>query len=423
MIQFLPPSWRTPPLSLLFYVPLLLSYFGLGSLLAPVGMARGTRLFVSGILGITIAHILVISFMPLWLTVGLVLAGGAWAFVQRPGLRWSLRATGLLVLSLWFVFMVFAEDLIGNDGLWIWFAHGRAIFEAGGMYGVDWNAPVHIYAHTDYPKLMGALSAQAAWTTGFWDCRWPKIAILPLLALTQIGFYALPYGNRQVWFANFACLFGIGYLLWNGYMDGYLALAAFLSTGFLSAYLQFPRKDWLWSGLASVGWIAQMKNEGRVLALCFLVCLLFFTRKNRTQWRDVLREPASWLLLFVVLQWAFICWYFEIHNDMAKGFTPSLYFSRVIDPGFWSTFGHFVFKRGMVAPVLLVLLLIVRRGQRAVWFPLGVFALYSLFIVSAYLGTFWDVRDHLQSSFWRVILPLYCILFAAFFNARKQAIH
>ncbi len=357
----------------------------------------------------------------------MVLLGGFWAWIKSYRdthkfvfLKPDIRALGLWALSAWMIFMVLMENILGHDAFHIWFRAGLKLFEAGNLFLIDWKDPVFAsYSHPDYPKLLGILSAQASWVLGLWNDRWPKLGIFPLLAFVQTGFYALPYSNRKTWAACFLLFAGVGYLLWNGYLDGYLALTAFLAVVFLGHFLRSAESGSLWCGISSLALLTQMKNEGLFLACA--VFAAFWASKGRRFFPliPLLKAPAFWILAAPFMLWTVLKTYWGLQSDMSQNFVLATPLARVVDPDFWSLFWHHVSTR---APLPLALFGIVlgaccfrsqTRKDPVIRMTLISFVLYACFIVATYLSTFWMVKSHLESSFWRFVLPLYGIILPA----------
>ena len=229
--------------------------------------------------GILIDYLLVLVFGDLKIasSVGAVLAmaGAGYAVAKLRGKVLNLFAFGwgawlaLLYLALLYVFPIFLDPLHAGDARSIWFFHGKMIHYAGGLTaatGLD--APAVIFSHVDYPKPVGVLAAQIAMLAGFWNEFLPKGSLAVLLLPPMLGIVSFFRGVRlSALFLVVVLFFGAGWHLWNGYMDGYLALYAAVALLFLGRWLDSGSSIDLSAGIMFLGVAMNLKNEGVLFAL------------------------------------------------------------------------------------------------------------------------------------------------------------
>jgi hypothetical protein len=411
--------WMTPPWQIILFPFFLWGLYGLGSLWLPsfVFFRPEERIFLSGCLGVALTQSLVLLGLPIWVSIGAALVGCAVPLIRC---RFTPRAAGLWILAAGTLLMIVGENLLGWDARAIWFFHGQLLYHAGQIFGVAWTNPELTLSHPDYPKGIAILSAQTSTLLGLWNERWPKLALIVLLSLTQTGICATRLSNWKVWLSNFALLAGIGYLMWNGYADGYLAYFTFLAALFFGRYLDEREPAQLWCGLGAVSLMAQTKNEGLVLGVILLALLGLASHGLRTDRSRILRSAGLWLLAAPILIWQTIRVVLGIHNDLGQAFVWTVPLNRLVDPGFWKTLISHWLSRGALMfweLALIGVLALVGWAPRlrgpAARLPISAFFVYACVVFTAYLTTYWPLLDHLRSSFSRVAIPLYTLLLAA----------
>lgn len=175
----------------------------------------------------------------------------------------------ILYLAILYAVPIFLDPLHAGDARSIWFFHGKMIYYAGGLTaatGLD-TAPV-LFSHVDYPKLVGVLAAQTAMLAGFWNEFLPKGSLAVLLLPPLLGVASFFRGIRiSAIFLVALLFFGAGWHLWNGYMDGYLALYAAVALLFLGRWLDAGSRIDLAAGILFLGVAMNLKNEGLLVAL------------------------------------------------------------------------------------------------------------------------------------------------------------
>jgi hypothetical protein len=220
-------------------------------------------------------------------TYALGLVASYLVFLLFPNLKLSLLASAILALCGWIAFFwrrpyilaptrgavlffvlvaliygikMLSHPLLDWDARSIWFFHAKMIYYQGG-FSIDWQNPMYRFANLDYPKLVPVIVAQNSYLIGYWNEFLPKVGLLhflvPLLA-------ALAHLFTRTWsFAIYAvvALLASGSWLWNGYMDGYLALYAGLGFLFFWRWMR-GRPGELFPATVFLLLLPQIKKEG-----------------------------------------------------------------------------------------------------------------------------------------------------------------
>jgi hypothetical protein len=187
--------------------------------------------------------------------------------VSSPTVAWIASA---LLLVLYYV-VILGEPLLHWDARAIWFFHARMIWIGGALTRTaGWTHPSVAFSNPDYPKLVPALAAQLAHVKGYWNDFFPKGSLLIILVPLTLWVFSFWRARPSFLLLVLAFFFSLEAWLWNGYMDGFLALYAGVALLLLGRYVDERRSVDLYSAIAAAGIAANLKNEG----LLFVVSLM-----------------------------------------------------------------------------------------------------------------------------------------------------
>lgn len=244
--------------------------------------------------GLSLSYLLVLCLpLPQAMLVGASLAVLGWLllfFRRLPYLRPPVSkgaATFFLLLLFVYGVKILAEPVRDWDARSIWFFQGKIIFYEKAV-SLDWANPYYRFANLDYPKLLPALAAQSAYLLGYWNEYLPKMGVLHLLVPLAA---ALAHLSARTWSFAFYFLLAMlmpGSWMWNGYVDGYLALYAGLGALFLWRAGEGRRAEILPAAVFLL-LLTQMKKEGvLVLGSVMLAWVIY-----RGRWRDLPHKLPS----------------------------------------------------------------------------------------------------------------------------------
>ena len=371
--------------------------------------------------------VLLLGRLDLVLTAGSLLAVlGLVSFFRSHGsaLRTIARTSWITVcvmlfLALLYSLYIFAEPLTAWDARSIWFFHGKMIFYNDGFTRTaGWTDPAVQFSHIEYPKLAAALSAQFARLAGFWNEHFPKAALLALLVPALFAVQSFFSARRAGWFLLVACLlFGLRWWLWNGYMDGYLALYAALSALYLGRWLDAGDVQDGYAGMICLGMVGDLKTEGTLFILVIAICLiaLRYRLRNTPVFRSSGALPRGfWLLmLFSALGpvlWQLIKWRWGISNAMPLDLARIP--ARLADGSLNLILGTLLLKNGVALALgFFVAVLGAARAYRlrpapSVWLAFLTSVLYFAGMTVVYLATSNELPWHLATSSERTMLPV-----------------
>ncbi len=335
----------------------------------------------------------------------------------------------ILYVILLFVPNIFLLPLSFWDARSIWFFHAKMIFFNQALDEVvGWTDPALGFSLVAYPKLVPVLAAQFAYLAGFWNEHLPKAALLTMLipAVLASSAFIRPPGLSAIYLL--AALFLVaGMWLWNGVIDGYLAVYAALSTLFLGKWFEGSGVRDLYAGILCLGAITSLKNEGVLFCLAVLtsgIILALVRRRTSSSWPAGFRQLRTWLwLAFSLLgiaTWYVLKWKWEIATDPFIDMERLM--TRLSDGSLVVVLEGLLLKQGVAKAMALFLIAAGLVGgfrlhiPPSAWLGSMTAIVYLAGMSAVYLATPFDLGWHIGSSSVRTMLPVLLTLFAATFS-------
>ncbi|CAM2058385.1 membrane hypothetical protein [Desulfovibrionales bacterium] len=407
-------------------------------------------LFTIWMLGLFILELTIYTGISLrWLALGLpaslpvltIWAGMAWWMRRhiRPTVEFS-TLTLLIAINLPLTFLVLAMPICEWDARSIWFFHGKIFFYQG-HFGFDANVrkALPFVPHFDYPKGLAAIVALVATMVGFWNEFLPKIGLL----LFQVGLILGVAGLRQlsltVRLGVMAILLASDTeLLYNGYMDGWLAAYCLLGHCYIIAWYRSREPGDLVAGLLALALLPLLKNEGLALAgiggIAFILSTLLLDQEALSEAIRTMLQHLALLLpgTLPTLIWTLCirCW--GLKNDLSIFSTGALerISSRLVSNAEWQIYENFFCEEGLTwlyiaalsffilslayARISHIRLKAQRRHRFAFCFPITTAILYGFLLNCIYLLTPQTLEWHIATSGKRIGLPILLLCFQSF---------
>lgn len=428
----------------------ILAFCGAGALFwratprAPLFAAQGEFLVLSLVTGLILSQIPIYIGLTLSNSIVLTAASGVGFFaLQRkksfsllaPGAaarRWHYLVFALPAVVLWHIITLPLADF---DARAIWFFQAKIIYFDHFLNLETFKTPEISFIHADYPKLLPILASQISHMAGYCNDFWPKLSLIPIFLIGQLAIYLFPLRRFPKLLVIMLTTMGQP-LLWNGYLDLHLAIYTMVATVFLRSYLIQPRKASLGLGLAFLGLLPQLKNEGAVLMLLIGGLFLFYECAVFKRKSDFIKHfDARFLIFFVpTVLWTALKKFSGLQNYLSSSFSWSNTAARFSDPSFWHSLGsHLVstkaLMQALVVSLALVLFLRFRLKktfwthirEAAIFYPLLIFLSYSLVLTLVYLITPYSVEWQLSTSFGRVSWTLVYLVVAALLPLHDKA--
>ena len=339
------------------------------------------------------------------------------------------------VLSLYYA-EVLSEPLEHWDARSIWFFHAKMIWTEGALrQSAGWNHPSLAFSNPDYPKLVPSIAAQLGYLKGYWNEFLPKGSLLVMLV--PLSLWVFSFFEKSLSFVLLLCMFffGFGAWLWNGYMDGYVALYAGVALLLFGRYLAESRNADLYAGMCALGLAANIKNEGLLVGLCVLtaMALISVARYHTDLWSSTQRLIGNGMFVKILIislapmvMWAICKRAWGLQNDLAgdpMGGVTRLW-NRLIDGATPQYLLQFLTVRAnaiWVAAGLVAIIAALSSYRRAGLHPGAIVAastaaLYFVGIAAVYLTTPHDILPYyLLTSATRTMATASMALFIALF--------
>jgi len=338
---------------------------------------------------------------------------------------------GWAVIYLLFLSPILTEPLNAWDARSIWFFHAKMIYTAGSFGpSAGWQHPSAAFSHVDYPNIIPGMASQVAYISGSWNEFLPKISLAFTLFPALMWLFTFARKTFSFAFLVMVFPFSIYTLIWNGYMDGYLALYLSISMLLLGRYVQQPGFIDLVSGMACLAFLPYLKNEGQLAVIsggfALLSAILFAGNGNH---RDVRSHILNWrgLVAGLTVLLPFVAWGIYKHNlgvsnYLHIGTSQSIarMIERINDQSYRliteNTYQH------IEVSMLLVGLLYFAASARKLPFPKPIIpplitaTIYCAGMVAVYLLTPLDLEWQLASSAGRTMLSVAgCIFVVCYF--------
>jgi hypothetical protein len=431
----------------------LLLLFGLGCVALQLQPAQrpaavATRAETAALLALTLvlgvlldyALVLIVGRLSTSLVIATVLSAGGLILLARNGSAY-VRSVGRLGwrrwLSIVYLVVPYGVLILGTplsdwDARSIWFLHGKMIFYNHRTFDLaaGWDQPFASFSHVGYPKLVPVLAAQFALLSGYWNEYLPKAALVVLLVPAMIALTSfVQRATVSALYLFVMMIFGLSSWLWNGYMDGYLALYVALSCLFFGRWLVSASTPDALCGIAFLAFTVSLKNEGYLAVICTLCALLPFStlvpsgtpprvrlHALPTVWAVTISSflgPMAWHVL--KLRWG-------LPAELPSSPMNVGLISERIQHGAAATITHaLLLTAGVARGLLLVAVAVVaslairRRVPVPAVFACLTAGLYGAGMFLVYLTTDAELSWHLGASAERTMLPVLLLLFSAVF--------
>lgn len=337
---------------------------------------------------------------------------------------------GIFFVCLLFLSPILAEPLKDWDARSIWFFHAKMIYMAGSFdQSAGWQHPSVGFSHTDYPKLVPTLAAQVAYIMGFWNEYIPKASLFFMLVPAVIWLFT--FARRSFSFAILLLLIPFSFypFMWNGRMDGYLALYFSIAMLLLGRYINSSQSIDMVSSLCCLFALLYLKNEGALAALTGLISIIFmhFLKKKKLFNQNRFFINWKYYLAGLMAMLPFVLWnlykqHWNLSNDLGIGTTQSFLriISRLADGSYKLVFQN-LYKQIEGALLLLGLLYFASVAWNKSLTKEGLPALiaaglYCLSMIIIYLLTPVPLAWHLSASIDRTMLSVNgCVFISSYY--------
>lgn len=411
----------------------------LASLRSPHARARLLAILI--VLGILLNYslVLVIEKIYLALAAGAIFSAAGfitafWRFQRRLLSLFNIRILAFpvaLITGIYLIPIAF-DPISAGDARSIWFFHGKMIYYSGGLgTWTGFSDKAVLFSHVDYPKLIAVLSAEFAFVAGFWNEFIPKASLAALILPTAL---AVASFLKRFTFSNLFLLlmffFSLGLLLWNGYMDGYLALYAGITLLFLGRWLNDKDPLDLAAGIVFLALAASLKNEGVLILVSVVVSLLIiicgFNMRKKMFAISAALGGRLWIILLCsfsgICLWSWKKSVLGLENDLQLGVASIPRIASRLEDGSMLLISKWLFLDAFVLKAFVVLAialaggkLVGRRVSTGATMAIVTSSLYFSGIFFIYMATPANLQWHLSTSATRTMGVVLFGLFAGIY--------
>ena len=340
-------------------------------------------------------------------------------FIENPFLK---------IFFLFIVFISLGTPAFEWDARSIWLFHAKRIFYENSIYVLGDN---YAFGHNEYPNLAPAFASSLAILVGHWNEVFPKLSFtlmfLPPLILT----YSFLKDTRYLIFLSIV-FFIIGKFLFNGWVDGLVAIYFGLSTFLM--YLLFITdtnfyKNRLLFYLLAICFFTSLtliKNEGAILLFILFATTFLIKFYKRELRKDISKLALLSISFFPIIFWKLFCYSKGIGDDYFNASTLLNVLSRVDNLNNYILISYFLFlnEKFLVALIFFIASFWIKVNKDLFSFVITVTAMYILILFFVYLSTPYDFYWQLNSSAARVIKSLsFLLAFFGLYNLKDYKIN
>lgn len=336
--------------------------------------------------------------------------------------NWQKPPVWLLLIFFLISLSIFLSPLKDWDARSIWFFHAKIFHFENLKITSTLEDPSVSFSHPHYPHFFPLMTAYVLSPWELWNAYVPKISLWLLLIPMGLGFVALTQGLQrrlQIYFG--LALFGLpGALLWNGYMDGYLA--GFFVLGTLALVQSFEdsskAKAWLASFFYAICILLKQEGLALVALSCFAASFHYYKR-----------QKISHLLLLVPIVFALLLHLWiknKIHvtDYLLESASPQKYFlQRIFDISALGILGKYLMKSLLNVFIFSLILRYWFVGKKYSWNLFSTIAvMYTLLLCVIYLSSSFNLEWYLNTSAMRTLLvvQLLWVLSAVFYLRSEE---
>ena len=300
-----------------------------------------------------------------------------------------------------------------------WFFHAKRIFFDQSIFSIADNYAPH--SHNDYPTLAPAFAASFAILIGHWNEVFPKLSFLLMFLPPLILTYSFFNSTFYLVFLSIV-FFTIGKFLFNGWVDGLLAvyfgLSAFLMNLLvLSNNYSFKKNPILYLiALCFFVSLTLIKNEGLVLLLILFV-ITFLIKLFKKDLKNNISTLTFLSFAFLpIFLWKFFVYSQSIsHEVINSNILVNLTF-RFADFSNYKIISYFLLlnEKFIITLIFFLLSFWVNRNTDILRFVLLVTFSYIFVLFFVYLSTPLDFYFQIDSTASRIMRTLSFLL--AFFG-------
>jgi hypothetical protein len=330
-------------------------------------------------------------------------------------------------LKIFFIFLAFLSLGIATsewDPRSIWLFQAKKIFYEGTIFSVSDNYAS--FSHNDYPKIASSFASSLGILLGRWNEVFPKLAFLLMFLPPLIFAYSILKKTQYVIFLTII-FFTIGKFLFNGWMDGLVAVY-FGFSAFLYYILIIEEKNAhqnnniiYYIAFCFFVILTLIKNEGAALLLIlFSVGFLFnfFTNNLKKKIYIIFFLSLSFL---PIIAWKFFCFYNDIESEHYNFNILSNFLPRIYELNNYKLISYFLLlnEKFLISLVFFLFSFWLNWDKRLFIYIIFITLLYLMTLFFIFMSTPYDLYWQLNSTAARVVRTLtFFLSFMSLYNLK-----
>ncbi len=331
-------------------------------------------------------------------------------------------------LKIFFIFLVFISlGVVASewDPRSIWLFQAKRIFYEGTIFSVIDNYAS--FSHNGYPKVAPAFASSLGILIGHWNEVFPKLAFLLMFLPPLIFAYSIFKKVQYIIFLTII-FFTIGKFLFNGWMDGLVAVYFGFSALLFYILIIEDQKSYIENNLfyyiafCFFSILTLIKNEGTALLLIlFFVGLLtnFFNNNFKKKSYVIFLLSLSFLPIIV---WKLFCLYNNIGYSEHYNFNIlSTFLSRMYEFKNYQLVAYFLLlnEKFFISFIFFLVSFWLNWDKKLFSYIIIITLLYLIILFFIFMSTPYDLYWQLDSTAARVIRTLtFFISFLSLYNLK-----
>ena len=307
--------------------------------------------------------------------------------------------------------------------------HAKRIFYDLSIFSVADNYAS--FSHNEYPTLVPAFASSLAFFVGYWNEVLPKVSFTLIFLPPLILMYSFLKNTFYLIFLSIV-FFTIGKFLFNGWLDGILAMY-FCMSAFLMYFLFFANeyleKKKLVLYLITFCFfitLTLVKNEGFVLLLIIFGTTFGIKIYQGNLKNDFVKLVILMLSFLPIIFWKLFCLSNGLGHEFLHPNILSNLSSRLADFSNFKIVSYFVLLNEKILFSIIFFLISCKISwdKNIFIFTSVIFVIYSAVLFFIFLSTPYDLFWQLNSSAARVIKSLsFFLAFFGLYNLRNYKIN
>ena len=310
----------------------------------------------------------------------------------------------------------------------IWLFHAKRIFYDQSIFSVSDNYAE--FSHNAYPSLVPALASSLATLVGYWNEVFPKLSFLLMFLPPLILTYVFFKNTKYLIFLSIV-FFTIGKHLFNGWVDGlvavYFCLSTFLMYSLIVSENNFFKKKVIFYLIAFCFFttLTLIKNEGIALLLILFVATFLIKLYQGDLKNNIIKLIYLSFSFIPIILWKLFCYSKGIGNDYINSNILLNILPRLYEIENYKLISYFLLlnEKFIYSLVFFLVAFWIKWNMELFRFISFIALSYIFILFFIFLSTPHDLQWQLESAVVRVVKSLsFLLAFFGLYNLRNWRI-